>query len=1589
MSEESIKWLRRLLLPTLILLGMGRAEVPTFESVTRLYVATFNRAPDAGGIGYWLHDSFSGHPQLEQIAQSFFDQPETKERYPDPDDYDSFIPAVYRNLFNREPDPKGFDYWKNELKSHRILKSQFILAVINGALAPTGDPDDAKTLQNKTAVGLAFARAGLDDVDLAKQVMEGVTADDATVEAALLSIRHNRTEKFRASSPSILSLETTIGGRSFEKALSPGQMAVLDLAGLSRSDVVVGVDTAKGRRTITPRQVALGKQTIEFSAPNDIVDGYLSLEGKGIYRELAYRTVTMQTPYIESLSSDTVFPGETITITGKNLPNIPVGIVLPNEKGGKLSLVATPDDDRISFSVPGDAVSGMIYLHIGSIKSNSLFLTVKRSVNVTLNSLSSLPVTPTQVSLIREMQEYTLNEAGQTTIPVENRKLQYLASVATMEDGSYVPLYEGVVLPIMEGNITLDADSTAIAWVMMGLGVFEKNPDKIDQLYAQIYHDGAVLELGHYIDSLIKSDFQAWADRSDPTLQEKLIAALTSVMQKSPAPLYEQDRALDGSSNENVTVIQTPENGNIYIDKDSLKHGSATLINDTKLYLSVEVKSREKKHKGQIVNGYSHVEDAIITNGGTLVGPQGWGLLDIASSQTFDLEGEDSHFEIVTPGYLGTTDKPVLSDSLRTRVVIEGYDIPVLNLLLQPLIGKELPSGSTNRFIEGMKLLYINGDFLKQLRTEVSNQDSSLAAIADTFLYKPIVNGLKGCLQPEVSDICKHTVSGLARMFGLQGSADALKDYFIQRLQSTAAKEALEKSITLVPGIGWVTRAAILAYNNIGTVSNSSIFLKTWWDLHHNPKEINVDIEFPFAVNKVKPLCVIPWGQTSQVFQIGGTGLVSVDGTMPEAYILTNDGKLNASSIDLPSTGTDMLATFDKSALLPGESGYGSFFVKNFGYSVLYDKMIRLVSANDTKLFIDSISPDHAAIGKNVTLRGCGWSATGVHIVFPGDNGPVKAKIVSQKPEELVFSIPENARSGLVHLRSDQGKDESFFFEVDRFMLYGNPQGTFDGHTLSLEGIGLDRVVTVYVEDSAGKAYDLSPDTTQSSYLTLENLPSDLTPGRIDLYAEWDDGTRSNTVQIFKLPSPPKFEPSSGAIDENTQITLSSPDPEAAIYYSINGSEPILYTGPITLTQSATLSAFTRMEVQSKNYDSQTASAHFDVCKVDEELLGGICIPKESPAWSNWPNPEYCPSTYEKEALSLAFNEDGTTHPMDPCPLEKTAECFKDYVACYYENNQLSEEIIYHDYYKTGIEKSYYPSGVLELEIPRYHSDVDYKCGMYKYYLETGILKDEVPYNCNGKKNGIEKKYYNTGEIEALIPYKNGLVDGKVRTYYQNGALQKEIPYNNGKRDGCARMYYENGNLEAELEWKNDQMVGTEKWYYENGEFSHIIPYKNGKINGMEKYFYKNGLLSAKIPWVAGDMNGTATHFYDDGRVKSEVTYIQGKKNGPEKDYYKNGTIESEIYWLNDKKNGIQKNYYESGKLMEEIPWKNDIVDGIKRTYYYSGQLQCEENYSQGNLNGSTTCYTEKGCTSYTAEYENGQLLSSQTYDCNDENTSE
>ncbi len=140
--------LKKILLSLLFIGTLLHATAPTKESVTKLYIATFDRIPDIDGMEYWVSESGL---DLEEIAQSFFDQEETQQKYPAEYIHSDFVDTIYANLFARNPDSSGATYWIGELNSGAISRDTFILAVMNGALG-----DDATILENKRAFASTF-----------------------------------------------------------------------------------------------------------------------------------------------------------------------------------------------------------------------------------------------------------------------------------------------------------------------------------------------------------------------------------------------------------------------------------------------------------------------------------------------------------------------------------------------------------------------------------------------------------------------------------------------------------------------------------------------------------------------------------------------------------------------------------------------------------------------------------------------------------------------------------------------------------------------------------------------------------------------------------------------------------------------------------------------------------------------------------------------------------------------------------------------------------------------------------------------------------------------------------------------------------------------------------------------------------------------------------------------------------------------------------------------------------------------------------------------------------------------------------------
>ncbi len=119
------------------------------EFLTKAYLAYFGRPVDVTGQAYWATKT-----EAEVIA-GFSASNESRALYGDEFNVNQ-INAIYNNLFNRDAEPDGLNYWLTQVFSGVVAPLEAALAILNGAAN-----EDKTAVENKLAASRMFTE-GLD-----------------------------------------------------------------------------------------------------------------------------------------------------------------------------------------------------------------------------------------------------------------------------------------------------------------------------------------------------------------------------------------------------------------------------------------------------------------------------------------------------------------------------------------------------------------------------------------------------------------------------------------------------------------------------------------------------------------------------------------------------------------------------------------------------------------------------------------------------------------------------------------------------------------------------------------------------------------------------------------------------------------------------------------------------------------------------------------------------------------------------------------------------------------------------------------------------------------------------------------------------------------------------------------------------------------------------------------------------------------------------------------------------------------------------------------------------------------------------------
>lgn len=192
--------------------------------------------------------------------------------------------------------------------------------------------------------------------------------------------------------------------------------------------------------------------------------------------------------------------------------------------------------------------------------------------------------------------------------------------------------------------------------------------------------------------------------------------------------------------------------------------------------------------------------------------------------------------------------------------------------------------------------------------------------------------------------------------------------------------------------------------------------------------------------------------------------------------------------------------------------------------------------------------------------------------------------------------------------------------------------------------------------------------------------------------------------------------------------------------------------------------------------------------------------------------------------------------------------------------------------------------------------------------LWSGVLADEVAKpECYTRIDGI------CYETDSNQPY-----TGVYSDYYENGQLERRINYKNGKREGFGERFHENGQLLAIGHFKKGKQTGVDDRFYDSGEVYWRRNWKGGELHGVWESFYINGKTKILSNWKNGEeLNQIRFTYYESGKLRQKGAFTGDKPNGLYEAFYESGQLERRGTFKEGERDGVWEYFDEDGKLIE------------------------------------------------------------------------
>jgi hypothetical protein len=745
--------------------------------------------------------------------------------------------------------------------------------------------------------------------------------------------------------------------------------------------------------------------SIDFVLPEDVNKMYFVALNTRTTNDVTIQYRNQYIPLLFGQEDLLTSPNADLVIKGQNFNEQTTVFV-----SGIEIIPTTITTTEITINIPNSIISGDVYVQNTYGKSNTIKLIVNNAVTLRLNA-ENLQLDITKLSAIslgsQNLNSTPFKASGEVVLPVSNNGFDKIA-IFSGDDEILNAIYYGQ----SEIIVSFEAAAAAKAWGFSRIDAETPIVD-YDALFSQTQQLEAVILLQNYIESHIADPtkfndiefFQLVAAAGDAVNLLLDTQGVQSVKTKvgSKVRLYRNQTVSNSSSNGSpangpiITAYWSRAKNTIDLNPTEKLHsieqlyvytGNFEVSNDTALFLSPEFSYLDLASPSATPL-IAHADSWFSP---TIIGPQGWGFLNIAEKKSFDhCSYRKCHVSIVTPGFSGEALNDIektAQNYLIARTLVEQFLLPVMD-----------------KFISNSDLFkdrQFTGDLLKAIYPytkaafDLSNATSNwdrLKIFAD-LVYKDLTG--QGYQQP---------------------LSDFLRTRLGNKVLETAGKEvAIWISVKFIPVVGEID----LVIEALGGLNLANQMGQSLHDFIDVPNLVKFDAEWPSVIRRVDPILLIKDQLTTyQSFTITGHGLgyedcgwLTCNFLLPEIELIDTKGKkIKVKMVDtaVNSDATEVIIKINSNELKNTEGEIQlSAFIGNI--YIQAPEKIKFVD----KVQLSNILPNQALPGQKVVIEGVGFIPNKTVITVASKTGRTTADIVSVTNNRVEIILPLDTVTGNV-----------------------------------------------------------------------------------------------------------------------------------------------------------------------------------------------------------------------------------------------------------------------------------------------------------------------------------------------------------------------------------------------------------------------------------------------------------------------------------------------------------------------------------------------------------------------------------------------